>query len=73
MNQTVYPYTQGDLLAHPQTYQYSDYLGASFLEAWKKNRNTAIAALEGPVPPPPPMENGFALKLINLFGIRMEI
>lgn len=54
MNQTVYPYTQGDLLAHPQTYQYSDYLGASFLEAWKKNRNTARAALGGPVSPPPP-------------------
>lgn len=43
-----YPYANGDLLANPQHYQYSQYMGGEFVEAWRAMRRDLITSL----PPP---------------------
>lgn len=47
----TYSYASGDLLEHPQTYQYSKYNGALFLESWLQNRNQIKKELGEPTPP----------------------
>lgn len=49
-----YPYDQGDWLAQPQTYQYSRYGGAAFLDAWRATRRAVSDELGAPEPPPLP-------------------
>ncbi len=40
-----YDYASVDLLKSPQKYQYTPYLGRTFIEAWKTQRKTLMAAL----------------------------
>ncbi|VEE63454.1 Uncharacterised protein [Shewanella putrefaciens] len=43
-----YPYANCDLLATPQHYQYSQYMGVEFVAAWKAMRQALLVSL----PPP---------------------
>ncbi|MCX9103494.1 hypothetical protein [Aeromonas veronii] len=43
-----YPYASGDLLANPQSYQYSEYIGAEFIDAWVAHRDDIISSLPAP-------------------------
>lgn len=45
-----YPYSTGDLLGTPQTYRYSTYQGAPFVEAWRASRLQACGQLPAPAP-----------------------
>ena len=40
-----YDYASVDLLTSPQKYQYTQYFGVTFIEAWKTQRKTLMAAL----------------------------
>ena len=58
-----YPYSEGDKLECKNTYFYTSYFGKPFLDAWKSDRNKAIAGMEPvlviPSPEPVP-ENDFS-------------
>lgn len=43
-----YPYTDNDNLASPLTYQYSQYLGADFIVAWRDERRKVLASASVP-------------------------
>jgi hypothetical protein len=45
-----YPYSEGDRLNDRNTYFYSAYGGASFLEAWRESREAALRSLPAPLP-----------------------
>lgn len=42
---TPYPYASGDRLEQRNTYFYTPYLGAAFLDAWRQQRSGALRAL----------------------------
>lgn len=46
-----YEYADGDLLSSPQKYQYTQYGGAEFIDAWKLQRKMLCASLPEPVLP----------------------
>ena len=46
-----YQYASGDLLANPQSYQYSEYVGTEFIDAWTAHRTNIISALPAPSVP----------------------
>ncbi len=41
-----YPYASGDLLEQPNTYFYSKYGGAAFIDAWRAQRDEAVRWFE---------------------------
>jgi hypothetical protein len=41
----MYPYAQGNLLESPNTYFYTEYRGAEFLDAWSQARSVVRSAL----------------------------
>lgn len=43
-----YTYSEGDLLENPQTYRYSSFQGAAFVDAWRNSRLAASARLPAP-------------------------
>jgi hypothetical protein len=43
-----YPYSDGDLLSHPQTYRYTRFQGEVFVRAWQASRQEACAQLPEP-------------------------
>ncbi|HEH9415776.1 hypothetical protein [Aeromonas salmonicida] len=46
-----YQYASGDLLANPQSYQYSEYIGTEFIDAWAVHRADIISSLPAPSVP----------------------
>ncbi|WDF94553.1 hypothetical protein [Aeromonas dhakensis] len=46
-----YQYASGNLLVNPQTYQYSEYIGTEFIDAWTTHRADIISSLPAPSVP----------------------
>ena len=73
-----YPYSQGNRAEDRNTYFYTPYLGAPFLESWKLNRMEAIGRLEpassAPAPEPcNPDDHGGKAVLERIYAETMSL
>ncbi|MBF0383003.1 MAG: adenylyl-sulfate kinase [Magnetococcales bacterium] len=66
--ESQYSYAEGDRLTERNTYFYTPFAGASFIKAWKKNRQHLLAAEAASVPKPSPAaaldDGGWETKLL---------
>lgn len=69
----LYPYSSGDRIAEPNTYNYSPYHGEAFLDAWKKERDRVAHAIGKTSPPPPRPKATLARSAVSLLVRRFEV
>ncbi|MGE7958086.1 hypothetical protein ACQKQA_16145 [Pseudomonas sp. NPDC089530] len=71
-----YAYSDGDLLENPQTYRYSSFQGAAFVDAWRASRLATIARLPAPalpaLPPQGPAQAEDSTALLSQLCLEMR-